>query len=144
MILPYCVSSWNIILMKNFFQAIPDSLEESARLEGANELQILVKIVLPLSKSIIATITLFTAVGFWNSWYGSLLFITDTNKQPIMMYLKEMTSAIMAGSGAPGSDVPTQGFQMAVVVACMLPIICIYPFLQKHFAKGVMVGSVKG
>lgn len=144
MILPYCVSSWNIILMKNFFQAIPDSLEESARLEGANELQILVKIVLPLSKSIIATITLFTAVYFWNSWYGSLLFITDTNKQPIMMYLKEMTSAIMSGSGAPGSDVPTQGFQMAVVVACMLPIICVYPFLQKHFAKGVMVGSVKG
>ena len=144
MILPYCFGSWNCILMKNFFQAIPESLEEAAQLEGANELQILIKIVLPLSKSIIATITLFTAVTVWNAWYGSLLFITDTNKQPIMMYLKEMTSAIQSGTGSPGQDVPTQAFQMAVVVACMLPIICIYPFLQKYFAKGVMVGSVKG
>ena len=144
MILPYCFGSWNCILMKNFFSAIPESLEEAAQLEGANEIQILFQIVLPLSKSIMATIALFTAVTFWNSWFGSLLFITDTNKQPIMMYLKEMTSAIQSGTGSPGQDVPTQSFQMAVVVACMLPIICVYPFLQKYFAKGVMVGSVKG
>lgn len=144
MILPYCFGSWNCILMKNFFSAIPESLEEAAKLEGANEIQILFTIVLPLSKSIMATVALFTAVTFWNSWFGSLLFITDTSKQPIMMYLKEMTSAIQAGTGAPGQDVPTQSFQMAVVVACMLPIICVYPFLQKYFASGVMVGSVKG
>ena len=149
LILPSCWSSWNMILMRNFFNAVPDSLEESAKLDGANDIQVLFKIVIPLSKSIIATIALFFAVGFWNSWYNALLFIDDSAKQPLMMFLKKIMETKNVGSSLIGSssvaDLPaSESLRMATVVVCTLPILCSYPFVQKYFVKGVMVGSVKG
>lgn len=149
LILPSCWSSWNMILMRNFFNAVPDSLEESAKLDGANDIQVLFKIVIPLSKSIIATIALFFAVGFWNSWYNSLLFIDDSTKQPLMMFLKKImetknVGSSLVGSSSMGSLPASESLRMATVVACTLPILCSYPFVQKYFVKGVMVGSIKG
>ncbi|GHU98441.1 sugar ABC transporter permease [Clostridia bacterium] len=145
-ILPGAYSSWNMILMRNFFSALPDSLEEAALIDGANELLVLFKIVLPLSMPIIATISLFNAVGFWNNWYGPLLFMSN-DTPTIMLFLKEVVSstASIGESISPGAEAPPSiSVQMATVMVCTLPIIMIYPFLQKHFAKGVLIGSVKG
>lgn len=149
LILPSCWSSWNMILMRNFIQSIPDSLEESAKLDGANDIQILFRIIIPLSKAIIATISLYFAVGFWNSWYNALLFIDDSSKYPLMMFLKNIMQTKNVGVSLIGassvSDIPaSEALRMATVVVCTLPILCIYPFIQKYFVKGVMVGSVKG
>lgn len=149
LIIPGCFSSWNMILMRNFFQSLPQSLEESAKLDGANDVQILFKIIIPLSKSIIATIALFFAVGFWNAWYNALLFIDDTAKQPLMMFLKTIMESRNVGSALVGSSSmaalpPSEALRMATVVACTLPILCVYPFIQKYFVSGMMVGSIKG
>ena len=149
LILPSCWSSWNMILMRNFIQSIPDSLEEPAKLDGANDIQILFRIIIPLSKAIIATISLYFAVGFWNSWYNALLFIDDSSKYPLMMFLKNIMQTKNVGVSLIGassvSDIPaSEALRMATVVVCTLPILCIYPFIQKYFVKGVMVGSVKG
>lgn len=148
LILPGIYSSWNMILMRNFFMSLPTSLEESALIDGANEIQVLVKIMLPLSRPIMATLFLFMAVGYWNNWFNALLFMPDPNKWPIMMFLKEVLQSlnvvdkitVMPSSEAP----PSQSLQMAVVVACTLPIICVYPFLQKYFVRGILMGSIKG
>lgn len=149
LILPCCWSSWNMILVRNFFQSLPESLEEAARLDGANDIQVLFRIMMPLSKPIIATIALYFAVGFWNSWYNALLFIDDNTKQPLMMFLKNIMETKNVGAALIGSssvtDIPaSESLRMATVVVCTLPILCVYPFIQKYFVKGVMVGSVKG
>lgn len=149
LILPACWSSWNMILVRNFFQSLPESLEEAARLDGANDIQVLFRIMIPLSKPIIATIALYFAVGFWNSWYNALLFIDDNTKQPLMMFLKNIMETKNVGAALIGSssvtDIPaSESLRMATVVVCTLPILCVYPFIQKYFVKGVMVGSVKG
>lgn len=149
LILPSCWSSWNMILVRNFFQSLPESLEEAARLDGANDIQVLFRIMIPLSKPIIATIALYFAVGFWNSWYNALLFIDDNTKQPLMMFLKNIMETKNVGAALIGSssvtDIPaSESLRMATVVVCTLPILCVYPFIQKYFVKGVMVGSVKG
>ncbi len=149
LILPSCWSSWNMILIRNFFQSIPDSLEESAKLDGANDIQILFCIIIPLSKAIIATIALYFAVGFWNSWYNALLFIDDRKLQPLMLFLKNImetknVGASLIGSSSANQIPASEALRMATVVVCTLPILCVYPFVQKYFVKGVMVGSVKG
>ncbi len=149
LIIPSCWSSWNMILIRNFFQSVPESLQEAAKLDGANDIQVLFKIMIPLSKPIIATIALYFAVGFWNSWYNSLLFIDDTTKQPLMMFLKNIMETKNVGASLIGSssasDIPaSEALRMATVVACTAPILFVYPFIQKYFVKGVMVGSVKG
>lgn len=149
LILPSCWSSWNMILMRNFFQSVPESLQEAARLDGANDIQILFRIMIPLSKPIIATIALYFAVGFWNSWYNALLFIDDSAKQPLMMFLKNImetknVGASLIGSSSASNIPASESLRMATVVVCTAPILCVYPFIQKYFVKGVMVGSVKG
>jgi putative aldouronate transport system permease protein len=151
MIIPGLVSAWNMILMRNFFSQIPDSLEESAMLDGATPVQVLIKIILPISMPIMATIGLFHAVGHWNSWFDASIYINDTAKQPIQVFMRNI---ILSGeskdiNGALLNEVagvkPTaETMKSAVIVITTLPILLVYPFIQKYFVKGMMVGSVKG
>lgn len=145
-VLPGTYSAWNMIVMKNFFAQLPKDIEEAALIDGANEIRIFISIVIPLSKPIIATICLFTAVGQWNNWFGPLLYLDETETPTIMLFLRGViSSSLNIGNQFESQEVPpTQSVQMATVLACTLPIICVYPFLQKHFASGVLVGGVKG
>ena len=145
-ILPGAYSAWNMIVMKNFFSRLPNDIEEAALIDGANELRIFASIILPLSKPIIATVCLFTAVAQWNNWFGPLIYLDNTETPTIMLFLRGViSSSLNIGNQFETTEVPpTQSVQMATVVACTLPIVCVYPFLQKHFASGVLVGSVKG
>jgi len=147
-ILPMCYSSWNMILMRNFFNTIPDSLEESALIDGANEIHIFFKIMLPLSKPILATIALFLAVTFWNSWFQALIFLKDVKKWPLMLFLKEVIQSSRPSDKvvdlSRSSYPPSESLKMAVVMVCTLPILFAYPFAQKYFVHGIMIGSIKG
>lgn len=147
LILPVAISPFNLMIIKNFFQELPMELEESAKMDGCSEIGILWKIFLPLSKPMIATMSLFYAVHLWNDFMSPLLYINDSTKWPIQLLLRQITMAASSlatlntdSTVAP----PEQGIKFAVIVVATLPILLFYPFLQKHFAKGVMVGSVKG
>ncbi len=149
LMLPGAISTWNLIIIKNFFQGIPAELEEAAKIDGAGDMRVLWQIVLPLSKPMLATFALFYAVGFWNSYTSALLYINDMDKWTLQIMLRQI---IMLANGAiDGSEYdetvarpPSESVQMAVIVFGTLPILCVYPFLQKHFTKGVMVGAIKG
>lgn len=149
LIFPLMFSPYNMLIMKSFLQAtIPDSLEESAFLDGATNLQILFKIVLPLSKPIIATLSLFYAVGRWNAYADAKYYITTKSLQPIQYLLSNMvlssnSDAITLSESAQVVSTP-EVLQAATVMFATLPIICVYPFVQKYFVKGVMIGAVKG
>lgn len=149
LILPLIYSPYNMLIMKTYFQAnIPDSLEESAFLDGATNFQILGKIVLPLSKPIIATLSLFYAVGRWNAYADAKYYIKDQAKMPVQLMLSRMVSsasdsATMALEAVVNTTTP-EVLQAAAIMFCTIPIICVYPFLQKYFVKGAMVGAVKG
>lgn len=149
LIVPSAIGTFNLILMKNFFQGIPASLEESAKLDGCNDLVILIRIVLPLSLAAIATFTLFYAVGHWNAFMGFILYISDPKKWNVQVLLRQIVMLSQGGVGDAElvrSDfiIPPQGVKMAAIVFSTFPILCVYPFLQKHFSKGVMAGSLKG
>lgn len=142
---------YNMILLKNFFYTIPDSLEESAKLDGANDLRIFSQIYIPLAKPIIATVALFSAVDVWNEWYNSMIFISDARKWPLQLVLREMinnASQTVREDMYDDSVVKKETFalnvQMASVVVTMLPIMLAYPFLQRYFMSGLTVGAVKG
>lgn len=149
LILPVMFSPFNMIIMKNYMQsAIPDSLEESAFLDGATDFQVLFKIVLPLSKPIIATLSLFFAVGRWNGYADARYYITDRALQPLQYLLSNMVLSSSADSvsiveGTQAASTP-EVLQAAMVMFATLPIICVYPFVQKYFVSGVMIGAVKG
>lgn len=150
LILPGMISTYNMIIMKNNFESIPDSLEESARMDGANDIVILFKIVLPLSKAILAVMVLMYGVSHWNAWFDAMLFIRKRDLYPLQIILREIliansTDSMMAGSGM-SSDVEAIGesIKYATIVVATAPILCIYPFIQKYFTKGVMLGAVKG
>lgn len=149
LILPLMFSPYNMLIMKSFLQAsIPDSLEESAFLDGATNLQILFQIVLPLSKPILATLSLFYAVGRWNAYADAKYYITEKSFQPIQYLLSNMilsssADAVSLSESAQVVSTP-EVLQAATVMFATLPIICIYPFVQKYFVKGVMIGAVKG
>lgn len=137
--------------MKSFFQNIPKELEESAKIDGCSDMGVFFKIVLPLSKPMLAAFSLFTAVAYWNTYFNAILYITDSVKWPLQVFLQQVVIASNIGeflnTGYAESleiKVPTNVLQMATVVIVTLPVIVAYPFLQKHFAKGVMIGSVKG
>ena len=147
-IIPQAVAVWYVFLMRNFFADIPASLEESVKIDGAGDFTILVKIYLPLSKASIATIGLFYAVGRWNEWYDALLFITDTDKQPLQLVLRNIISfsqsALNPGGMKAGVQMPPNEIvKMTAILVAVLPILCVYPFIQKYFVKGAMVGSIK-
>jgi len=149
LIIPSAIGPFNLIIMKNFFQSIPSSLEESAKLDGANDLLILFRIIIPLAKAAIATITLFYAVSNWNTFTSALLYITDSRRWPLQVLLRQIVVLSQGGIGdelSLGEDfiIPPQGVKMAAIVFATVPILLVYPFLQKHFVKGVMVGSIKG
>lgn len=150
-ILPVLVNPFNMFLLRNFFKQIPDSLAESAKMDGANDIYILFKIILPLSKPALATIGLFYGLGFWNEWFTATLFINDKElyslQYLIMKVLREVDFANQVNE-LPGVllnyVVPTNTAKMATAVVTVGPIIFIYPFLQKYFVKGLVVGAVKG
>lgn len=151
LILPGAFTGFNCVIMISFFRQLPYELIESASIDGASEPYIFARIVLPLSKPVLASIALFLAVGAWNSYFGAQIYIRDRDLWPMAMYLKELlteaTAAMMdAGSdpGAVGSATNPKTIQYASIIISTVPIMCIYPFLQKYFAKGVMLGSVKG
>ncbi|MCR5214049.1 MAG: carbohydrate ABC transporter permease [Eubacterium sp.] len=149
LILPLIFSSYNMLIMKTYFQSnIPDELEEAAFLDGANNLQILWKIVLPLSKPILATLSLFYAVGRWNAYADAKYYIKDQAKMPLQLILSKMVSSATDASTmsleAVVNTTTPEVLQAAAIMFVTIPIICVYPFLQKYFVKGVMVGAVKG
>ena len=136
-------------MFRTFFEGIPASLEESAKLDGANDLDILFKIFLPLSLPIIATFGLFAAVGQWNSYFGPMVYMHDTNRWPLGLLLRQWLISDQSTSGSVGADeqmyaIPQIARNYTAIVVTMLPIICVYPFVQKYFVKGMMVGAVKG
>ena len=151
MILPWAISSYNVIIMRTFFAGIPKDLEESAVIDGASDLTVLMHVIMPLSSAVIAVITLYYAVGLWNSWYPALVFMRNRNNYPLQIFLREILIANQASSSANASaaTMVTESFTRelvkycTVVVSC-LPMCIIYPFLQKYFVKGVMIGAVKG
>lgn len=141
-ILPVCLSSYNIILMKSFFEGIPSTLYEAAELDGASPVGIFSKIVLPLSKPALASIGLFIAVGMWNNYMNFVLYITDANKKNFQVKVREL----ILNDGLSGSsiEISEDMLKNAMVVIVILPFLVIYPFLQKYFVKGVTIGAVKG
>lgn len=148
LILPSAISAFNMIILKNFFQNIPEGLEESAKIDGCNDFGILFRIVLPLSLPALATIGLFYSVTYWNTYMNAILYLDDSTKWPIQVLLRQI---VVLASGMDHSATldaavppPDQTIKMAVIVVATLPILCVYPFLQKHFAKGAMLGSMKG
>lgn len=149
LVLPGAISAYNITIMRNFLMSLPESLEESARIDGANDLIILYKIIFPLSLPIIATVGLWTAVGHWNAWFDSMIYITDPEKQVLQVTLRrivlEGTNQLVSMYGEEVNAKQTsETIKAAVTMVTALPILMVYPFIQKYFVKGVMVGSLKG
>ncbi|PRY62409.1 carbohydrate ABC transporter permease [Glycomyces artemisiae] len=146
LILPLAINPFSLIIIKNFFQQLPRELEESAKIDGANELQVLWHVILPLSKPVLATFALFYAVGIWNDYLSPLLYLSDTSKWTLQMILRQVTAAASLSADEMATDVPppAQGIKFAVVIIATIPVLLAYPFLQKHFAKGMLIGSVKG
>lgn len=148
LIIPGAINSFNLILIKNFFQKIPQSLIDSAKIDGCNDVWILWHIILPLSRAAMATFTLFYAVGHWNTFLDALLYLNDSKKWTIQVLLRQIVLLSQGGldDSLMGEQlvIPPQSVKMAVIVSSMLPIVMVYPFLQKYFTKGVMAGSIKG
>ncbi len=152
MIIPFVVTAYNLILFRTFFAGIDPSMRESARMDGAGEFLILIKIIMPLSKPIIAAVSLFTIVGKWNDWYSALIYLNTQDYYPVQMILRKILfNSTVFNNMDPSimqmfrnSTITPANIQMATIVVIMLPIMCIYPFIQKYFAAGIMVGGVKG
>jgi putative aldouronate transport system permease protein len=147
LILPGALGAFNFVVLRTFFMNVPGELLESARIDGASDFTILRRIVLPLSKAVVAVVGLFYAVGFWNAFFNALLYLNDTSKWPVQVILRtyvlqgKSLSADQLGVHPPSQP---QSLQMAVVVVALVPIAMVYPFLQRHFTKGVITGAVKG
>lgn len=150
LVLPGAVGAFNIIIMRNFFQAIPRELLDSARIDGASEMGILFRIVLPLSKPALAVVALWVALSNWNAWFDALLYISDPDKQVLQMFVRNAvvsrTTPLVDGGLDPALQglVSSDTLSAAALIVATLPIICLYPFLQKYFARGILLGSVKG
>lgn len=150
LILPTAINGFNLIIMRTFFMNLPDGIEESAKMDGCNDLGVLFRIVIPLSAPAIATISLFYAVNYWNTFFNAILYLNDTHKWPIQVLLRQIVivaSQFQGDTSGLGDDFikpPEQTIKMAVIVISTVPILLVYPFIQKYFAKGALVGSVKG
>jgi putative aldouronate transport system permease protein len=147
LVLPLAVNPFYLVIVKSFFQEMPEALQEAARIDGCNELGVFWRIVLPLSKPIIATFSLFYATAIWNDYMSPLLYINDERKWTLQVLVRQLTApnadAENVLSVQPTALFPQQGLKFAVIVLATVPILLVYPFLQKHFAKGVLIGSVK-
>lgn len=151
LILPGMISVYNLLIMKANFEALPASLEEAAQIDGANDLRVLFQIVIPLSKSVIAVMVLFYGVFYWNSWFDAMMYIRKRSLYPLQLILREILISNATGSmnssvgGAAGDQYMIgESIKYATIVVATLPILCLYPFIQKYFVKGVMIGAVKG
>ncbi|MDT0611505.1 carbohydrate ABC transporter permease [Streptomyces sp. DSM 40712] len=146
--LPNAISVFNLLVMKAFFESLPDELEEAAQIDGLNTYGILLRIVLPLSKAVVATMVLFYSVSFWNSWFGAFLYMDRAELMPVTVYLRNLIAGATGGTGAgAGTEQLTQvaaNIQAVTIVLTALPILCVYPFVQRYFVSGVMLGAVKG
>ena len=154
MVLPGCVGAYTLFVFRSFMRGLPNDLMEAAYIDGAGDWRVWFSVVLPLSKPILATYALFTIVGHWNSWYSALLYLKTTDKQPLQLFLRKIivqedmgntyantsTAGLLASSG----QMVKENAQMAAVVLTIAPIMAIYPYIQKYFVKGVMIGSLKG
>ncbi len=151
-ILPVMINTFNLIIMRTFFQGIPDSLEESAKIDGAKSLTIFIRIIVPLSGPVIAVMTLYYGVAHWNSWFNAMIFLRDRSLYPLQLFLREILIQAAYGEatgsveeiGAAYQNVNEDILRNAFIVIATLPILCLYPFLQKYFVKGVMIGALKG
>jgi len=156
LVLPGLISSYNLFLIKNYFEALPESLEEAARIDGASNLRVLFQVILPISMPMLATITLFYAVGYWNDYFTARLYINSPGNRPLQLYLYDMINNALAimnqgETGSTGSitaddymNLTAESVRAAAIVLSTVPILCVYPFLQKYFVTGIVVGSVKG
>ena len=149
LILPGMISVFIMLIIKSYYENLPEALEESARIDGAKTYTILFRIILPLSMPVIATISLFYAVGFWNDFFNPMLYINDTSLKTLQLYLRDVVMDADTSNAANKSvddlmNMSPEGIRAATVVASTVPILCVYPFLQKYFIKGVLIGSVKG
>lgn len=147
LIIPGLISSWNLIVFRQFFRSIPEALQEAALIDGAHDLTVFRKIIIPLSKPALATFGLFYAVGYWNAYFNGILYLNKSSLWPIQVLLRQIV--IVEDKAALINDQvlsrpPAEMIQMAAILVATVPILFVYPFLQKHFAKGVMLGSVKG
>lgn len=151
-IIPGSISAYNLIVMRTSFSSIPASLEESVKIDGGNDLHVLWYIVIPLSKAIIAVMVLFYGVGMWNSWFNASIYLKDRALYPLQLFLREIlisnsTDSMMTDSGASSAsdrESIAESIKYATIVVSTVPILCIYPFLQKYFVSGVMIGAIKG
>ena len=147
LIIPGAIGTSNMIILKSAFQALPESLSESARLDGANHFQILAKIMIPLSKATLAVLVLYYGVSHWNSWFSASIYLRESKLYPLQLVMRQiLDSASMAGLEAGMDDMAayTELVKYALIVVTTAPILALYPFLQKYFVKGVMIGAVKG
>ena len=144
LILPGAISAYNMIIVRNFFMELPRELEEAASIDGCSDIGIFIKIALPLSLPCLATFGLFYAVGHWNNYFGALLYLEDSTKFPFQLVLRNIVMQTAETQTDPNALIPEDTLKMAVIVIGTVPILIVYPFLQKHFAAGVMVGAVKG
>jgi putative aldouronate transport system permease protein len=148
-VFPFAVSAYNLIIMRTSFLAIPESLEESARMDGASHFTIYSRIVMPLSKAVIAVMVLYYGVGIWNGWFWASVFIRSREVFPLQLILREILilndlSSMTQGSANDDAAFLSEGIRYATIIVSTLPILTVYPFLQKYFAKGVMIGAIKG
>lgn len=150
MVLPGAMNAYNVMIMKTFFQGIPDDLKSAAKIDGLTDIGVLMRVVLPLSKPIIATIGLFMAVWLWNEWFMSLIYLKSDVKRPVAMYLRNIVlgamNTIKSGQQMDQHSAKTvpATLQASTIMLTSIPILCVYPFVQKYFAKGILIGSVKG
>lgn len=149
LILPRMIGTYNLVLVRNFYQSLPESMMESARIDGASDWKIFTGIVVPLSKPIYATVGLFYAVGYWNSYLNAILYLDDSKLWPIQVVLRNIVLMAQTDLGSEAASafemaIDLQSLRSATILISTLPILCVYPFVQKHFVKGIMLGSVKG
>nr|ALL53568.1 lplC, putative aldouronate transport system permease protein [uncultured firmicutes bacterium contig_31] len=148
-ILPSTCGAWTVMVMKSFFESIPKELEEAATIDGCGQLRIFAVIVLPLSMAMLATFTLFAFVSYWNTYFSAIMYLTSSAKAPLQVYVQKIVlsttiSDVVDLANELSKEVPQEIMRMAAVIVVVLPVVCVYPFLQKYFASGVMVGAVKG
>ena len=144
-VLPGAVSTWNLIIMRSFFVSYPKEIIESGMIDGLNDASVFFRLILPTSKAILATIGLYYAVGYWNSYLPALIYLNDSTKYPVQLLLRQMlVSAATQMNELSDTVIVEESLKYASIVVTALPIICVYPFIQKYFVKGTMVGSIKG
>ncbi|UKS27142.1 carbohydrate ABC transporter permease [Paenibacillus sp. HWE-109] len=149
LMLPALISVFNMLVIKSYYESLPEALEESAKMDGARNFTILFRIILPLSTPVIATIALFYAVYFWNDYFHPMLYISNPSLKPLQLYLRDIVMDADSSSALNKSvddmmNISPEGIRAATVIASIIPMLLVYPFLQKHFVKGVLIGSVKG